>query len=288
MVGTADVAVRPDRELEVSTMNVKISPEAAGFEKTAGGQPRRAFVLTSTLKPASSVFHLKRSQLETRRVDYLSSVDRWSQGSLDAWGEAFLIDNSPDLSSEQWEEFAAQVKLRSRGAIQAVHVDVQPDLISPVLQKGREEAKLLDAAVISLQQRGITYFGKVTGRLFVSNLNRVIPSDRSEGISAAISNRLHLSDTRFFAMTLSEWSAHYTGMEKDVDEEAGVMLEHVFARRTMTAVGAGSTFASMSRLPRFVGMSGSMDIDYGSLTNRVKRSLHEVLRLPYTRYSVTL
>ncbi|MCD5350961.1 hypothetical protein [Kineosporia mesophila] len=252
------------------------------------GKLKRAIVLTATLKPAETVYKLKRSDLDVRRSDYLTSVERWCQNSLKAWDDAYLIDNSPDLSPQQWSEFSDQVDQRSNGQITALHVDVQPDLKATLLQKGREEAKLLDAASVALRQRGVTYFGKVTGRLFVANVNQAVPPDRNQGISAAISNRLHMSDTRFFAMPVEEWLAHYMGMEADVDEPNGIMLEHVFARRTMTAIGAGSTFVSMPRLPRFIGSSGSMDIDYGSLAGRVKRSMHELIRLPYMRYSVTL
>jgi hypothetical protein len=249
---------------------------------------RRALILTSTLKPADTVYKLKRSQLEIRRSDYLTSVQRWSKGGLGAWDDVYLVDNSPDILSEQWSEFVEQIHRCSDGKIQAIHVDVRPDPTAILLQKGREEAKLLDAAVSRLADMGVTYFSKVTGRLFVSNADRVILPSQHEGISAAISNRLNLSDTRFFAMPLAEWSAHFTGMDEDVDEPSGIMLEHVFAQRTMRAVGQGSRFVSMPRLPLYAGSSGSMDIDYGSFKGRTKRMLHELLRLPYQRYSVTL
>ncbi len=250
-------------------------------------EPRSVLILTGTLRPSSDVYALKRASWDIRERDYLASAKRWADARYNIWNEMWLVDNSPEMSASDWATFEGKLIDCSSARIKPVRL-VDATGRESCIQKGKGEALLMDAVIQQLVARKVTYFSKVTGRLFVSNADQILQGKPFNGISASISTRLDMSDTRFLGMPVQTWIDHFKDMAPEVDETKGRLFEHVFARRALMAVAAGVPFHGTRRIPRFVGASGSMNIDYGSRRTRLNQALHELARTPYRRRSIGL
>ncbi len=66
--------------------------------------------------------------------------------------------------------------------------------------------------------------------------------------------------------------SHFTGAAEDVAEPDDVPIEKVFARRALSALGAGADLVRFTSQPAFVGRSGThVKRVYDSPVTRLKR-----------------
>ncbi|MBQ0958349.1 hypothetical protein KAK06_05210 [Ideonella sp. 4Y11] len=109
--------------------------------------------------------------------------------------------------------------------------------------------------------QGATRFAKCTGKLWISNLAAVEAWNRQQPASFDYRGRLRpvLLDTRFYLCDLAFYRDRLATAHHQVDEPAGVNLEHCFAR----ALATEPLFRyAMLPPPIIHGVSGSMGVRY--------------------------
>jgi len=138
--------------------------------------------------------------------------------------------------------------------------------------KGNAEAKMFDAVSSVFLQEDSPYDRviKITGRLVVRNIDRVLRVHHPERfIAARMSFDRRQLDTRLLMTDVQTWKDFFSGQDSQVDEAAGVFLEHVAALRTAEAIFAGARWCQLRPKPHFAGYSGSTGYKYGSRRDRI-------------------
>jgi hypothetical protein len=151
--------------------------------------------------------------------------------------------------------------------------------------KGVGEALMLDAAVFALcatlgSEIDIV---KVTGRLRVSNLPRVLRNSAEPFFAAQVRRDLTMVDSRLLQFQPTVWAQKFSGLAADVNESKGRWLEHALVPRLATmqfeGVGRWLPFASV---PFFCGTAGSGGARYDTLRSRLVHPMKVIdLHLPH-------
>jgi hypothetical protein len=130
---------------------------------------------------------------------------------------------------------------------------------------------------------------KCTGRLFVKNYSRCIPTVLApNAIVARMTLSLHIMDTRFFGAAAGIWRGHFTDAAPAVSDPDDVPIEKVLLRRTFAAMGEGAALIRFAAQPAFLGQSGThAGRVYDSPSRRIKRlvgnQVENALRGPLRR-----
>lgn len=224
--------------------------------------------LTATVTPQPMrVLHL--SDPAERRGQYVASLRRWAPLARRHGATVALYENS----GEDLERLATDA-LGSVPDEVRLHPAPTPEPGVVARGKGATEAEMMDQfARDHADDPAGEVWVKVTGRLFVRNFDRCLPSSVPENAFVArLALDLTHMDTRFFAATAQAWRTHLTGAGREVDGPRDVLVEHVLARRVLTGLGAGASLVRFAAQPDVLGQSGShAERRYDSLSSRVQR-----------------
>jgi hypothetical protein len=85
-------------------------------------------------------------------------------------------------------------------------------------------------------------------------------------------------DSRFFGASREVFHEYFTKMGSEIEEADGVYMEHIAARRMLSALGAGHDFLPFVTLPYLIGRSASLDAPYHGAGIRIKTFLRQRVR----------
>jgi hypothetical protein len=217
------------------------------------------FLLTSTVRPHAGV-NVTVADESVRRRHYVDALAHWLACPLQP-SRIVLVENS----GEDLERLAASA---ARGTQSHPPILLSAPLPGGVIQRGKgaAEAAMIDYALSELDLlEDEHHLFKVTGRLYVRNIRRIIPRvrGRREIILRGTLDR-SLVDTRFFGASGDVWRRNLRSMPDEVEEDAGVFIEHVVARRSLHAAWAdGVHIRRFAGRPAFSGCAGTSGLDYG-------------------------
>jgi len=229
---------------------------------------RFALLLTATVAPSESTPYLNLRDPQRREAHYLEALARWCTALPAEW-EIFVAENSGWPASR----FTGVAERLGR----AVHVLECADRGSQA-GKGVGEAGLLDDFVASGLAAKCDWIFKCTGRLSIRNIATCLPPLDGDGVCASILPSLAYMDSRFFGASRNVFEEYFTGMGAEIREDDVVYLEHVAARRMLSAIGAGHAFRPFPKMPYVVGYSASLGRSYNRAIDRVKWRLREQVR----------
>lgn len=232
-------------------------------------------VLTAAIRPQSD-YRLNLTDPTERSRQYSEALLKWCDWAQ-AEGDAtivFIENSGADL-----EAFANDALGTIPDLLHLVSAPTPPmDIVS--LGKGASESLMLDlfAAKYS-DDSDDTIWLKTTGRLYVTNLSKILPKTLTEdSILGRLSLDLQHADARLFGASAKNWKRFFRDMGDDVDESRDRRLEHVLARRLCMGVGSGADLQRFLGQPQIEGVSGTWaGRDYGSVRSSVKRELVRVL-----------
>lgn len=233
------------------------------------------FLLTASIDPMGRV-GVRRADPAVRLGDYTASLGRWLDDARRHGAEVVFCENSG------WPLESLRALVASRGLEDRVRfLQFRGNDYPRERGKGFGEAAILDRAIaedLGARPPG-TLVVKCTGRLHVSNLDRALlrPGARAE-IACALDGRLTQADSRFFLARAGVFAARFTDMGEEVDEPAGILLEHVLCRRVLGAVAAGVAWEPLGAVPRFSGWSATHARSYGGASRLARWAAHSALR----------
>lgn len=244
--------------------------------------PREVLLVTATIRPNTGRV-VAVTDPTVRARQYESALARWL-ATLDPARDRVVVAESSGADT------AGLVALGRAWSPQAFSLLELPGC-TPTLRggKGSGEAAMVEAVVAELCRQGLdptTPVTKCTGRLYVANHRDYGPM--SGDVRAALRSDLVFADSRYWTLRLGLAAQHLTGIAAEVDELAGIDVEHVFARRVLQALGAGARWERWPELPRIVGVSGSTGSDYAGRRARARLAIHERVRAAARRRPFTL
>lgn len=109
--------------------------------------------------------------------------------------------------------------------------------------------------------QGEDFFIKITGRMKIDNIKSIVSHLRKDTIYFNVPNhtRRDIYDTRIYAMGIKAFRDNFLREYKNVWDEKGIFLEHIYAdivRKKKLSV------KNFPRYPRIRGISGSTGITY--------------------------
>jgi hypothetical protein len=234
-------------------------------------------LLTSTVRPHVGV-NVTVADETVRRTQYVRALSRWAN----AWpapSRMVLVENSgADLKRLVDDALP-------RGAVQPILVKA-PEPAGTRQGKGAAEARMIDYAVSvldDLEEEDMLF--KVTGRLFVRNVRRIVPTSRGRG-QIILRGAFDWSyiDTRFIGASGDIWRGAFQGMGDDVDEARAIFLEHVAAARSLDALRSGTAAVKrFSGRPAFEGLSGTSSSMYGGWRSRMRQVVFTPMEIAMRR-----
>jgi hypothetical protein len=257
---------------------VSVNADARG-EQGPRERPVKVF-LTATVTPqVLRDLHIQDPQV--RRQQYVESLRRWVPlAARYGAGVVFFENSGADLDRLALDAFGRLPdNLRLVNAPPPTAEDIGRG-------KGSAEASMMDQFCQEFFDDPDEVWYKCTGRLFVKNFARCVPSPvPPRSVIARFSKNLVQMDTRFFGATAGVWRDHFLGTGPDVYDPDKMFLEKVLMRRVLIALGEGACLLRFGAQPNYHGRSGThADRRYDSLGSRVKRvganRLENVLRGP--------
>lgn len=249
----------------------------SSIEGTAFAAPRDRLpvvLLTATVTPRNVPF-LKRSDWRVRLSDYKVALQSWltSRVSTDI---VFCENSAFDLSELSWicsraTEFTGRIEMLSFS-------DSDYD---SARGKGFGELNIISWALKnSALLRSANRVLKVTGRIYVRNVNRLIGEIHKQSkpeVFCDLRRNLTFADSRVFCATQKFLREFLLPMHGIVNDTAGVYFENALARAVHSALSVGLRWAPLPRVPDLEGVSGTLDVKYRrDILSRARREvLHQ-------------
>lgn len=232
--------------------------------------------MTGTINPENMIY-TQRSNAEVRLADYITAFTKWLHymEHNDLHRLIFCENSGYDISP-----LKAIVKPSIQESVSFIQTSDNGESVHR--GKGHGEARMLERVVSEYPGllQGADYIVKVTGRLFVPNLLRLIrPSTEIDMISAGIhrDTRGLYVDSRIFALKPEAFGRVFQQFSDDVDDTIGVYFERVLATRVVNLGHSGYSWTAFNELPYFRGVSGSSGRKFDTLYEILKISLKNII-----------
>lgn len=209
------------------------------------------FIVTGTINPNSSIYELALKDNKERLNQYVSAIKKLLNCNcinkvIFCENSNFKVDLSEiyDLAKKNEKQFEfIQFKGDDNRAVSQGKGYGEGEIIKYVLHNSR---------LIKTEE----YFFKITGRLFVTNIDKIIKNINKEYNYfnlASIRNSERI-DTRFYGVKISDYVQYLQDAYKYVDDKNQIYLENMFYKM----VSSNSIKQKNTPLyPRIVGQAGS-------------------------------
>jgi hypothetical protein len=250
-------------------------------DRNGGTQVTKLVLLTAAVEPAGVSF-LVHSDASKRRDEYRRAVKFYAR-SLPADKVTLAITESTGASIDDLRHIAARDG-------HTLHVLMnRADTETAATGKGPAEARMFREVKPFLDESDlpIDYVFKVTGRLRITNIARIVAmSNPVPSYAARLRRDLNYMDTRLFGMDPLTWLSVTPALESDIDESSGQFLEHaLFRALTKFGSNAGVPWTPILPAPNFAGVSGSHGEKYGGMKARLRNlttnAAHRLMRGRY-------
>lgn len=208
-------------------------------------------LLTGTIAPGN-VPNLVRNSHIDRENDYYIAIKRWL-----SLGYVLVFVENSNYKSERIErlfnEYPNCEYLKFNGE-------------RSYLGKGNGEAEIIEYAFNeSSILNNYKLIVKITGRLFISNLSKLINSTLKETsiyVVANFYNNLEFADSRLIIADKGFYTNYLIKETSRIDESKHIYFEHVFAMAIHRAMADGFRWRLPIETPIFVGYSATGGIEY--------------------------
>lgn len=250
---------------------------------------KRLLILTGTIDPGNMIF-TNRNNINERMQDYIKSLKYWLNNNKDGYfNKIIFCENSGYDLSEIKESL---VSLSNKNEV--VFFQWSDNHKWTGLGKGYGEAKMLEylnqEAYELIQEHD--YIVKVTGRLYIPNINRVFnKKDEKMGVSI-IHHRLKqikdennmFVDSRLFCIASACFSEFIKDFSNDINDNNGVYFEHVLASRIHYFNRMNKKTTNIFKeLPFYIGYSGTSGQKLNSIKSTIKFHLKNSMYKAYYR-----
>lgn len=225
--------------------------------------------------------HVKRRDPEQRKQDYLQAFRAWL--SLNRKADILFCENSnADLSS-------FREAVRTQKSDNSVRIVTFPGNVGAQQKgKGHGEIEMLRYSFDTIPElKDYRYIIKVSGRYLVKNgtelTNRI--RQMTADLICDIHANLTYGDTRTVAFKPQIALAHLIHYQEELDEDNGVIMEHLMARCLHRTLMAGGSWAPLPCTPYCDGISGSWNVPQrDTLLYRVKQDIKRKIAKWIYRY----
>lgn len=215
-------------------------------------------LLTATIDPKLIRFTERRDPA-VRLTDYQDAFNRWYTNKS-VKRIVFCENSGFDLSSIQ--ELCQPNE--SRKEVEFLSFEGQN--FPPGLGKGFGElANLAYVAAHSKLLQSSRYVFKVTGRLYVSNAEKMIQCierQRTVDVFCSLVDNLTYSDSRVFCCTKRFLKECLLPMQTVVNDSLGMNFERILARAVHQGLSSGMTWSLLPAAPRIHGVGASFNQKY--------------------------
>ncbi len=243
-----------------------------------------AVLLTATIKISNKEL-VKRNQTSVRLKDYQESLRLWLNKQDTVKKIVFAENSGYDLTSlrviaEEENPHGKQVEFLSASSIDLMGRGIGLGEIE-IMNYAVQNSKLLSTS---------SHFAKVTGRVFVKNIDsllKCVPQDAhmvslfSENLSY-VDSVLIMFESAFYSREISGYA---TGLLRD--SIGRVDFEQAIARAFHVAMSQNYRWYPFSIMPVFSGMSGTKNVSYGSRYSAWNSFLNTRLRRKFFRSTRT-
>ena len=129
--------------------------------------------------------------------------------------------------------------------------------------KGFGEGEIIDYALKNSSLIAEeSWFIKITGRLYVKNMDSVLKRMNKETNylqTMYMDTRKKVMDTRFYACKIESYNKYFRDLYKEVDDANKVYIEKLFAQKIMNS---DIRYRNMPVYPKIGGQSGSSGVEY--------------------------
>ncbi|WP_258724174.1 hypothetical protein [Cellulomonas sp. NS3] len=218
-------------------------------------------LLTATVTPNGD-FGIAGASPDRRREQYRRAVAHWASSLHGSpFGLAVV-----ETSGEPAESLTRLVAVRSSAPVEVHPFAPTAGLVAR--GKGAIEAAAIEHVLKSREEPvdGATTLFKATGRLRLLNAAVCLEPLAPATVRVRMTLDRTYADTRLLGARASVWRTCLTGMAEEVDDDAGVFLEHVVASRIAGRAALGAI--AVSRFPTrpvLAGESGTSGARYSPL-----------------------
>lgn len=214
-------------------------------------------IITGTIAPSLEVRYLAIKNAEERLSQYYDSIFFYiSQG---CFNKIIFCENS-NYGSKGLEPL---VKLAKENHLQLELLSFQGDTEKVIMQgKGYGEAEIMNYIFANSNLiKGETMFAKVTGRLKVTNVIRILSKIKEGNCYFNVPNHTarHMYDTRFYMIPIELFKQYFLDAKEEIMDDEGIFLETVYTNRILQKDIKTKNFPIY---PRIIGQSGSSGESY--------------------------
>jgi hypothetical protein len=233
-----------------------------------------ALILTATIQP-KGMSHVAIGDATLREQQYLEAFAAVLQLSTpNLSGLVFAENSAADLGKVR--ELARRHQRPGR-EVEVLGIDTNN--FPRHLGKGYGEFLLLDEVMAqSTIARRTRHLGKLTGRLRVRNLERIIAHlppefDVAADIHPSLATPVEgVVDTRLFFFSSEFYSQRVRAAYLHMDDSRGIYAEHIIYQLVRQSAGM-TVVPRLPHEPDWAGTSGSMGVRYDGVANRLKYPL---------------
>lgn len=229
-------------------------------------------LLTATIDPKGIIF-LKRNDVKLREKDYIISMEKWIKKT----DYPLVFCENSGVSIDKIKETARGVKNREIEFLQFYGND-----FPRTLGKGYGELEIIKYALLhSKLLNSCDYIIKVTGRLFIKNIQKIADSlQPNKDIYVMFSMQPHpfgnIADSRIFAFKSSFAYDYLFPLHGSIDDSRKYWFEHALWDAASLAVRKGFRRVDLPCIPKYVGFSASDNLYLGA--NLIMRLLYRLHR----------
>lgn len=225
-------------------------------------------IVTGTICPDNNVPQLVLKNRDERLVQYNKSIEKLLNSKKVK--KVIFCDNS-----NQHIDITKLNKLAKLTSKEFEYITFNGDIDRIIDQgKGYGEGEIINHILEkSTIIRDEDYFFKITGRLFVDNIDKIIEKvdkEYSYFNKTSISHNCNSIDTRFYGVRICDYNKYLRYAYKKVSDRQGKYLEHVFFD---IVKNSDMSRRNIPLFPRIIGQSGSMGSFYSK--NKTKDKLKD-------------
>lgn len=229
-------------------------------------------LLTATVRPNTELF-VAQADPETRLAQYRTAIARWADLVRSSDVDLVVVETSgaqpTSLLSDVPSPLRSYVRVISYEAADTDNARGKGPFEVEAIRRG--------LAAISQESGDDRTVYKGTGRLVLSNAGALVQDLGSRSVRIRMTADRSFADTRFLGGTVATWHRVLLDDTDQIDELAGIYLEHVVAGSVARAAAMRSI--NLERLPQrpvFDGQSGSTGETYTSQYLRTPERLRRL------------
>lgn len=214
-------------------------------------------IITGTIKPNCAQNQLSLSNYEERFEQYVACIEFYLNSG--AFSAIIFCENS-GYKIERFRELEKKAK-RNNIDLEILSFEGNQQKIEQQ-GKGYGEGEIMEYVLHNSKLiKEHNFFVKITGRLMIINIKKIIKTIDIKNIYFNIPNKIlrNIYDTRFYGMSVNNFQYYFSKKYIEVMDDRGIYLEHVY---TDIIKKYKLKIVNFPWYPRIKGVSGSSGVIY--------------------------